>query len=107
MSRSACSRIACTTARVAVPEAVDGQAGLEVEVLVALVVPQPRALAADELDAHPRVGGDEVVALEGLEVGEGHTAGLILVPMPASVKSSSSSECGTRPSTMWAKVTPP
>ena len=50
--------------RVAVPEAVDGQAGLEVEVLVALVVPQPRALAADELDAQARVGGDQVVALE-------------------------------------------
>jgi hypothetical protein len=48
-----------------------------------------------------------VIALEALQVGEGPTAGLILVPMPASVKSSSSSECGTRPSTMWAKVTPP
>ncbi len=88
--------------RVAVPEAVDGQAGLEVEVLVALVVPQARALAADELDPETRVGGDLMVALEQLEAGEGHTAGLILVPMPASVKSSSSSECGTRPSTMCA-----
>src|SRR5204863_9149371 len=83
------------------------QAGLEVQVLVALVVPQARALAADELDAETRVGGDLMVALEQLEAGESHAAGLILVPMPASVKSSSSSECGTRPSTMCAKVTPP
>ena len=33
---------------------------------------------------------------------EGHVAGLTFVPMPASVNSSSSSECGSRPSMMWA-----
>ena len=32
---------------------------------------------------------------------------VIFVPMPASVNSSSSSECGRRPSTMWAASTPP
>ena len=39
--------------------------------------------------------------------GEAHAAGRILVPMPASVNSSSSSEWGFRPSIMWAYCVPP
>ena len=52
--------------RVAVAERVDRQAALEVEVLGALGVPQPRALAAHERDRRARVGRHEVLALERL-----------------------------------------
>src|SRR4051794_14439579 len=76
----------------------------EVEVLVALGIPQPRALAAHELDGQPGVGAHHEVALERLEVGERH--GTTFVPMPSSVNSSSSTECGSRPSTMCAAPTP-
>ncbi len=81
--------------------------GEEVEVLVALVVPQPAALPADELDRVAGVGRDRVLALERLQlverrVARAHCERPIFVPWPASVKSSSSSECGTRPSTMCA-----
>ena len=86
--------------RVAVPDLDDRHARQEVEVLVPLRIPEARALAAHELDGCARVRGHEVVARERLEVGEAH--GKILVPMPASVKSSSSRLCGLRPSMMCA-----
>src|SRR5439155_186451 len=89
----------------AVPDAGDGDPAQEVQVLVALVVPQPRALPPHELHGRARVRGHHELALERLELGKGHAR--ILVPMPASVNSSSSSEWGTRPSMMWALVTPP
>ena len=107
MSRSACSRIACTTRGWQCPRLLTARPVWKSRYSLPSSSHSRAPCAADELDAHPSVGRDQVVALEGLEIGEGHTAGLILVPMPASVKSSSSSECGTRPSTMWAKVTPP
>ena len=89
--------------RVAVAERVHREAGLEVEILDPLGVPEPRALAAHELDGHPRVGADDVLALERLQRLEAHQgAGLIFVPKPASVNSSSRIECGWRPSTMCA-----
>ena len=50
MSRPACSRDRRDDPRVAVADAVTEMPAEEVEVLVALVVPQPRPLAADELD---------------------------------------------------------
>ena len=83
---------------VAVPDARHADAREEVEVLAPLVVPQPRALAAHELDGKARVGRNHALALERLELGQGHAR--IFVPMPASVNSSSSSVCGARPSTM-------
>src|SRR5437763_840908 len=58
-----------------------------------------------ETGHEPRVRRHHVVALERLELGQRH--GKILVPIPASVNSSSSSECGSRPSMMCAAVTPP
>jgi hypothetical protein len=54
--------------RVAVPELHDGDSGQEVEVLVPLVVPEPRALAAHELDRVAGVGRHHRVALECLEL---------------------------------------
>ena len=54
--------------RVAVPELHDRDAGQEVEVLIALVVPEPRALAAHELDRVAGVGRHHRVALECLEL---------------------------------------
>jgi hypothetical protein len=83
--------------RVAVADARHADAGQEVEVLVAVVVPQARAGAADETHGVARVRRHQVVA--GLRA---HEAARIFVPCPASVKSSSSSEWPTRPSTMCA-----
>jgi hypothetical protein len=54
--------------RVAVAELGHRDPGEEVEVLVALVVPQPRALAAHELDRVARVRGHERLALECLQL---------------------------------------
>ena len=55
--------------RMAVAELHHRDAGEEVEVLVALVVPEPRALAAHELDGVAGVGGHERLALELLQLG--------------------------------------
>src|SRR6185437_2707140 len=93
-------------ARVTVAEVRHRDAAEEVEVLVALLVPQPRTLAAHELDRLARVGGDHARALELLQVGQAHVVASIIVPMPSSVNSSSSSEWGTRPSRMCAALTP-
>jgi hypothetical protein len=54
---------------VAVADLVHGYAGHEVEVLVALVVPQPRALAAHELHRQAGVGLHHGFALERLKLG--------------------------------------
>src|SRR6185437_1273301 len=83
----------------------------EVEVLVALLVPQQRAVSSHELDRQARVGADHALGLDALQLGERHASSasapsVILVPMPASVNSSSSSECGVRPSRMCAAETP-
>ena len=70
-------------ARVAVPDVQHRDAGQEVEVLVALVVPEPHALAAHELDRVADVRRDRVFALERLQFGEAHGAlpsGRIIVP---------------------------
>src|SRR3954465_68980 len=83
-------------ARMAVPDVVDRDARQEVEVLVALGVAQDAPGAGYELDRVTRGGGRQR-----------HDAGLTFVPIPASVNSSSSSECGRRPSMMCANVTPP
>src|SRR4029453_10032870 len=64
------------------------------------------ALAPHELHGHARVGLHHPASLELLQLGERLHA-VILVPMPASVKSSSSKVCGRRPSTMCAASTPP
>src|SRR4029079_4270548 len=84
----------------AVAQRQHGDAAQEVEVLVALVVPELRALAAHELDRLAHVGGHDRARLELLQLGEAH--GKTLVPMPLSVKSSSSSECGRRAAPVWA-----
>src|SRR5947207_2946414 len=72
----------------------------EVEVLDAVLVPQPGPEAAHESDRLAGVGGCDAGALECLQLCErrarrhpgAHAAASILVPMPASVNSSSSSE---------------
>ncbi len=56
----------------AVADVEHGDAGEEVQVLVAVDVPQPGAGTADELHRVTDVRGDRVVALEVLEFGEGH-----------------------------------
>ena len=79
-----------------VPESREG-----VDVPVAVGVPEAGALAPHERDGVARVGSDRVVALERLELLQRHgQLAPIFVPCPASVNSSSRSECGTRPSTM-------
>ena len=118
-SRARCSRgcvtwvssrparwIAATTPRVAVPDVEHRDPGEEVEVLVAVGVPQPHAAAAHELDRVADVGADRVARARApgapRQTHARRTSGRIIVPCPASVNSSSSSECGTRPSTMCA-----
>ncbi len=100
--------------RVRVTERVDRDAGEEVEVLGALDVPHPGALAPDEHGErrwdrlHHRVGAPvpirRVVAARPVQ--RVH-AGTTSVPMPASVKISSRIECGRRPSMTAALGTPP
>src|ERR1700739_1702000 len=90
----------------AVAEARDRDPAEEVEILVAVDVPQPRPLAAHELDRHPRVGADHALTLELLQFRESHGEASIIVPIPAWVKTSSSSECAIRPSRMCAALTP-
>src|SRR5204862_4303047 len=91
--------------RMTVAHLRDRDPGEEVEVLVAVGVPQARPLAAHELDRVPRVGWHQVFALECLQLGHAHA--VIFVPIPPSVNSSSSTLWGVRPSTMCALVTPP
>src|SRR4051794_9234499 len=91
-------------ARVAVADTRHGDAREEVEVLVAVGVPESRTLAAGEAHRVARVRRHEVVG-HGARVG--HAAALILVPSPAFVNSSRSRACWTRPSMMWAWFTPP
>src|ERR1700733_2777299 len=79
----------------------------EVEVLLAVLVVEPRSLSPHELHREARVGADHATALYLLQLSDGHVPATILVPMPASVNSSSSSEWGMRPSMMWADETPP
>src|SRR5438045_2283737 len=60
-------RLACDgvdDTRMAMAELRDRDAGEEVEVLVAVRVPEARCLAADELDRIAAVGRHQVVALE-------------------------------------------
>ncbi len=59
----ACSRIASTTRGWQCPTLDTEMPAEEVEVLVAVVVPEPRALAADEAHRVARVGRHQVVAL--------------------------------------------
>src|SRR5689334_9851856 len=92
----------------AVPSVVDRKAREEVEVLLAVDIPQARALAAHELDRRPGVGVHHVALFERPQVVDtGFVHGVTIVPMPASVKSSSRRLCGRRPSTMCAEPTPP
>ena len=95
ISRAACSCTAATTARMAVPERADrdagrGSPGTRRRRRPTSTQPEPRG----ELDRVARVGRRRARVT---------SAGRILVPMPASVNSSSSSECGWRPSMMCAK----
>ena len=97
--------------RVGVAEGVDGDAGEQVEVAVAVgvpdVAPSPRTKASDGVPyvGHHR-GAPTVEHRRGAaSLGEGaHDAapGTTCVPMPSSVKTSSSSACGTRPSSTCA-----
>ena len=79
-------------ARMAVAEVVDRDPAQEVEVL-----DRP----SQSVSQHPGTG-DELDRVARVGVREAHEAGLTFVPMPASVNSSSSSECGSRPSMMCA-----
>src|SRR5262249_42761752 len=80
---------------VGVAERRDGEAAEEVEVALAIAVPQLGAPAAHEGDGRGGVGGHE------------HVDHLVtIVPMPESVKISRSSTWATRPSRMWARPTP-
>ncbi len=102
--------------RVGVAEAGHRQAAEEVEVAPAVGVDQPGALAADE---RPRAGGGRSAAARRprgrrsrshlrAAGARGHvklsssSSGRTIVPMPASVKISSSRACSTRPSRRWA-----
>src|SRR5690606_3526670 len=117
--------------RVAGAERADGDAAEEVEVLLAVGVPQPGALAVGEGDA----GGAVVVHQGGLpppgqfliahqcassavppasfvpsaslaSPAPPGSSGTTMVPMPSSVKISSRMECWTRPSMTRAVRTP-
>src|SRR5258708_834532 len=96
---------------VVVAQQVDGDAGDEVKVLVALGVVEVPAIAADQLH---RLAGEGMHQVGVLGLGQrlqAHSDGVrhpgtIMVPIPSAVSSSSSNAWGTRPSMMWAFSTP-
>ncbi len=67
-------------ARVAMADVQHGDPGEEVEVLVAVDVPQTDARPAHELDGVADVRGYRVLALEAFELDQAHSAGPIFVP---------------------------
>jgi hypothetical protein len=78
--------------RVGVPERDRREAGEEIEVLLALAVPQPRALAPHERDRLPAVGLHHVVVVELVQlVVPAHRFAPTIVPIPSRVKNSRSS----------------
>src|SRR4029453_16855471 len=87
------------------PHRADRDPGEEVEVLLAVGVPDARALPAHQLDWRPRICLHGPAGLQLLQLRALHA--VFCVPMPASVKSSSSSVCGRLPSTMCVASTPP
>ena len=86
-----------------------GQAGDEVEVAPCRRRRRGRVpVAPHEGDRRLGVGAHERAAIRHAPCDGGFRAhGSTMVPTPESVKSSSSSACGTRPSRMWARATPP
>jgi hypothetical protein len=105
--------------RMRVAERVDRDPGQQVEVAPPVDVPDVAALAAFE---DPLGRAERVHQRTGVPVGPGHDAtstelrrawririgasGSTWVPMPSSVKISSSTACGSRPSTTVARGTP-
>src|SRR3989441_1180089 len=95
----------------AVTEGGDGNPCREVQVLAAVRVPHPHAVAPHQADGSPAVIRG-VVPGRPLEQRLGvHRLGIthrtISVPMPSRVKSSRRMACGSRPSMMCALAVPP
>src|SRR4029450_4960960 len=90
--------------RVAVADVVHGDAGHAVDVAAPLSVEEGRALAAHEGHRLSPVGRHQGRRLPLDRELVDHA--VILVPMPASVKISTSTEWGTRPSMTWTASTP-
>src|SRR5215472_10352239 len=97
--------------RVGVAERADRDARDEVGVLPAVSVPDPAAVAAHQRQRGHPVGAHDRRLEPGLELLRGAhrppPSGITIVPMPESVKISSSTECGSRPSSTCAWGTPP
>ena len=102
---------------VGVAEGRHRQAREEVEIAPTLGVPQPRPGTSHEGDGRVGIGVHQGTAVDG---GSGHGAtwysparvvvvrsSPTMVPTPSSVKISSSMAWATRPSSTWARCTPP
>src|SRR5262249_52702238 len=89
--------------RVGAAERVDRDPAQQVQIRPAVLVHHGRTLAADQGQRRRPVG---VHAASGPAVHQAHD-GTTIVPNPSSVNTSSSIECGTRPSTTCAAGTPP
>src|SRR5262249_57516218 len=95
-----------------VAEGVDGDSSHHVDVLAPLGVADRDPSPLYEGDGQPLEGAHQVLMLELLDVGlylrhqtPPHLSAVTMVPMPASVNSSSSSESAARPSMMCAPPT--
>src|SRR5262249_47342311 len=90
--------------RVGVAEGADRDTGVQVEVLVAVGVPDVYAAATGDRERRGPVVGHEGLVPPGLHRRELSThwlaslSGSTIVPTPSSVNTSSSTTCGTRPS---------
>src|SRR6185295_1899431 len=103
----------------AVPEVVDRETGEEVEVALAVGVPQLAAPPAHERDRLARIDAELVGRASRDDFGGGHARArrrrvvfgaaprTTSVPTPRLVSTSSKSACRTRPSITWACRTPP
>ena len=87
-------------------EDIDGNAGGQVDVFPACIVPDERALALDDCHGEARVGIGNIGLVQFLGIHVCSSYLVNIVPMPSFVSISIKIACGTRPSMMNTRLTP-
>ncbi len=87
-------------------EDIDGDASGQVDVLLAVLVPDERALALHDRDGEARICACDIGLVQLLNVHDPSSYLVNIVPMPSFVSISIRMACGTRPSMMNTRFTP-